>query len=110
MGDGIFVVQTNAVEGRDAEFNAWYDTVHIPELIDRGIFTGATRFECEPSGDDEESPRYRYLAVYTFDGEAADAAAALVRAVPSLSWTDSIDADRSLVAYRAMPQQPNRRP
>jgi hypothetical protein len=30
MGSYVLVVQSQAKEGRDSEFNHWYDTTHFP--------------------------------------------------------------------------------
>ena len=39
-----YVVMTNAVEGRDAEFNEWYTNIHLKEVLEVPGFTAATRY------------------------------------------------------------------
>jgi|SRR6478609_4784138 hypothetical protein len=59
------LVYTNPTSEADLDaFNEWYDTVHIPEVIEKvdGV-TGAERFLTTGSG------RYRSLAVYDLDAE-----------------------------------------
>ena len=33
MSRYLFVVMTNSGEGKDAEFNRWYDNQHIPDVL-----------------------------------------------------------------------------
>lgn len=40
----VFVVANNVLGGRDAEFDRWYDDVHIPHTFDYFGFTAAQRF------------------------------------------------------------------
>lgn len=47
---------------RDAEFNRWYNEVHIPDVLEPGIFTACTRFEHRTAGAADLAPQY--LAVY----------------------------------------------
>ena len=59
---------TDAVEGRDAEFNDWYTNVHIRELLAGGGYTAAERYRLRspaPTFDRE------YLALYSLAGKDA---------------------------------------
>jgi hypothetical protein len=40
-----FMVQSNAVPGREDEFNTWYDRIHAPIVIEEDDFVWAQRFE-----------------------------------------------------------------
>ena len=65
------LVLTNAVEGRDDEFNQWYDNRHIPDALDVPGYRAAQRFrlaDIQMAGA-PESP-WRYLAI--FDMETDD--------------------------------------
>jgi hypothetical protein len=66
----ILVVHTEPVSAdRVAEFNEWYDAVHIPEVLAKVPgFTGARRYLASPSGPFH--PPQPYLAIYEID--AAD--------------------------------------
>ncbi len=44
MAKGVMVVQSGPAEGRDAEYERWYDEVHIPEVLAVPGFVGARRF------------------------------------------------------------------
>ena len=39
------VVLTKPIAGKDAEFNAWYDNVHIPEVLSRDAVKSAQRYK-----------------------------------------------------------------
>lgn len=62
MSDYSFVVFTNPAEGRDAEFNRWYDEVHLGEVLQVPGFIGAKRYRVRPTGD--AAPRHGYVAIY----------------------------------------------
>lgn len=99
---GVLVVQTNAVAGREDEFERWYDGMHIPEILTIPGFVAAQRFVLEPDARPGETPApFRYLAIYELDVPVVAAAASLVEAIPGLTWTESIDSHRSLVGYVA---------
>jgi hypothetical protein len=96
VNKGILVVQTEAVAGRDAEFNDWYETVHIPEVLEESGFKSARRFEVvrhdkngAPVGDGDW---WTYMAVY--EVEADDLAEALARARSrTLTPSDAVRGD-----------------
>lgn len=69
-----FLVFTNARDGRDDEFNAWYDEIHLPEVVEVPGFTGAERYAIRPQPG-EPAPTHRYLAIY--DMETDDVSATL---------------------------------
>jgi hypothetical protein len=69
-----FLVFTNARDGRDAEFNAWYDDVHLAEVVEVPGFTGAERYALRPQPG-EPPPTHEYLAIY--DMETDDVSATL---------------------------------
>ncbi len=83
---GRMVVLANAVEGRDEEYNEWYTNVHIPEVLAAG-FTAAQRFKMADAQMGEVP--HRYLAIYEFDGSAADALANLGAAAPNFNRSDA---------------------
>lgn len=63
MPDYQFVVLSNAAEGRDAEFNRWYDEVHLGEVLQVPGFVSAKRYRVRPMGGSQ--PRHGYMAVYS---------------------------------------------
>jgi hypothetical protein len=75
------LVFTNPVEGREEEFNDWYDNVHIPDTLRTEGFVAVTRYElagvqpatrrldaAEKNGG-ETTPSQRYLAVWELEGD-----------------------------------------
>ena len=68
MAKHVLVVLTNAVEGRDDEFNKWYDEVHLRDVLGVDGFRAAQRFRLsEPQILEDRS--YEYLAIYEIDAE-----------------------------------------
>ena len=54
------------VEGRDEEFNAWYDKQHIPDALSLPGMKSAQRFETGPRFMGRGAP-CRYLVIYTIE-------------------------------------------
>jgi hypothetical protein len=89
---GQMLVYTNALEGRDEEFNRWYDEIHLPEVLALPVFTAARRMRLAGAQMFPEQ-RFRYLAVYEYSGNAEAALAALMGAAGSFRMTDSMAAE-----------------
>lgn len=88
---GILVVMSNAAAGTDAEFNDWYDHVHLPDVLAVAGFVAARRFEAVPSVHGEE-PDQRYLAIYEIEAEDLDAAQrALSEAARAMEISPTLD-------------------
>lgn len=83
------LVFTNAREGRDEEFNRWYDEIHLPEVLALPVFSGAERFRLAEAQMFAEQ-RFRYLAIYEYRGTAAAALAALTGAAGGFRMTESM--------------------
>lgn len=67
MGTYIMVVQSQAKEGRDAEYNRWYDTTHLSDICSlRGVKSGR-RFDSTPIHMGQQG--LPYLAVYEIETE-----------------------------------------
>jgi hypothetical protein len=91
--DHILLVFSNARPDLEAEFNDWYDHVHIVDLVDKidGIEAGQ-RFEVASSYRDFVAD-YKYLAMYTIpDGK-------LEAAQEGLRWQHA-ERDEALLAGR----------
>jgi hypothetical protein len=63
------LIFSNAREGRDDEFNTWYDGVHLAEMLEVPGVNSATRYRAQATGSKE--PDHRYLAIYDVDDAAA---------------------------------------
>jgi hypothetical protein len=61
-GRAIFLVYTDLVDSKyDEEFNAWYNTQHLPDLLALPGFLDAARYVATTGGP-------RYLAAYELEG------------------------------------------
>lgn len=68
----VWLVFTKPVEGREDEYNEWYDAVHLPDVAAVPGVRSAQRYELGPERRPEGvEPEFRYLAVYEIDGDPA---------------------------------------
>lgn len=64
----VFLVLTNAVEGKDDEYNDWYTNQHIPDLLRIDGFVSAQRFELTGLQRLIAFPHpYKYAAIYAIE-------------------------------------------
>lgn len=110
MPQHVMLVLSNAKDGREAEFNEWYDA-HMRDTIDKlDGFAAAQRFELAPY-DGAQTP-YRYLAVYAIEddriarayeqflyGRQERAEAAEAGRAPMITVSDSLDPSAFLVGF-----------
>ena len=84
-GFSLYIVQTNAVEGRDDEFNEWYDSTHVPDVLSIEGFESAQRFIRSTALDrpDVPTPPYGYATLYEISGDPVEALGRLGAAVKS---------------------------
>ena len=76
MDSHVMLVFSNPIEGKEAEFNAWYEGTHIPEMLGTPGVVAARRYEvAQPEG--LPVPSQKYLAVYELDGDLATVFAAI---------------------------------
>ncbi|AXQ30688.1 hypothetical protein D0B54_19255 [Solimonas sp. K1W22B-7] len=65
------VVMSNPVEGREAEYNDWYQNVHLAEVVALPGFRSAQRFRLARSLTERET--WPYAAIYEIETEDIDA-------------------------------------
>ena len=71
MARFIFVVYSNPIEGHEREYNEWYSTRHLDDLMAIPGVLSARRFKCsDVQLPDMPAPSQKYLAIYEID--AAD--------------------------------------
>jgi hypothetical protein len=64
MGKWLVIVEANCKDKtRDSEFNNWYDTVHIPDVLSSPGFKGAARYVIR----DQVKGKGKYLAIYEIE-------------------------------------------
>lgn len=63
----LMVVTSGAKDGRDAEYNDWYDSKHIHEICAIPGVTSGRRYDAaQPSPNGHPAP---YLAIYEIEAE-----------------------------------------
>jgi hypothetical protein len=75
MVKGVMVVTTSPAEGREADYNQWYDEEHIPALLSLPGFVSARRFRVHG-----EAAGPTYLAIYELEADDLNAPVAALRA------------------------------
>jgi len=60
----VLITSVDIGDGAEADFNRWYNGVHLPEVLACPGFVSATRFECTDG-------QPRYLAIYELESEEA---------------------------------------
>jgi hypothetical protein len=72
MPKGVFVVFTNSTDAADdAEFNRWYDEVHIPQISGLPGFLAARRFKASDfQALPDVVPDHGYLTIYELEAES----------------------------------------
>lgn len=65
------IVMSNPVEGREAEYNDWYQNVHLDEVVKLKGFTSARRFRLARSLTERET--WPYAAIYEIETDDIDA-------------------------------------
>lgn len=77
VSPNLFVVLTNPIEGTDDAFNKWYDTRHLPEVLDVPGVVAAQRYDiAEVKVPDDQDlpaqltpPSHRYMVIYELGDE-----------------------------------------
>ncbi|MET0930639.1 MAG: hypothetical protein ABWX74_14055 [Aeromicrobium sp.] len=105
-GTSLYFVQSNAVEGRDDEFNEWYDLVHVPDVLALDGFMSAQRFKRSTAldGPDAGAPEFTYVALYEIEGDPVTAVKRLGTAVKAgdIPLTDSMAPGTTSILFDAI--------
>jgi hypothetical protein len=63
-----FVVLTEAIEGKEDEYNDWYTNTHLADVLKLKAFVSAQRFRfAAVDGPDATPPLRKYLALYEIE-------------------------------------------
>lgn len=65
MGKYVMVVQSNAIEGRDDDYNNWYDSIHYQDICDIPGVKSGRRFEATPIA--MGPPGQPYLSIFEIE-------------------------------------------
>ena len=66
MARHVLVALTNAADGRDDEFNDWYNNQHLGDVLQIPGFVSAQRFKLG-AAQRMASPPYKYLTLYEIE-------------------------------------------
>jgi hypothetical protein len=100
-GSHTYLVFTRVRDGLEAEFNSWYDTVHIPEILTRCTgFIAAQRFKLCDAQRPGSMPEHTYLCVYEIEGDSGESLASLDQQAAQPDWTRTDALDYSALSAR----------
>lgn len=91
-----FVVLTNAVEGREDEYNDWYTNVHLPDVLAIPGIVAAERFRLAPAQRSPAQP-FKYLAIYEVETDDLPWVAAEIgrrAGTPAMVISDAMAAEK----------------
>lgn len=93
MAKHTFLVLSNPTDGKEDEYNDWYDNIHLGEVIQVPGFTAAQRFKLDGEPGHGNSG-HKYMAIYEMDTDDPQGSiAALGAAIEggTIQMTDAID-------------------
>lgn len=99
MARSVLLVFTNATDGDDAEFNRWYDEVHLKEVLEAPGFVAAERFDLGSAQMDEADRAHRYLAIYEIEGDPEATLKSLRELAPQMDMTSTLAGDAATSLY-----------
>jgi hypothetical protein len=104
---GILLVMSDATPGDDDAYNAWYDDIHLADVLNVPGFVAARRFAALPSVHGE-LPSARYLAIYEIDADDLDAVQrALSVAAKGMDISPALDRSTTVTyTYRLLTEAP----
>jgi hypothetical protein len=91
MGKYKLIVMSEPVEGREAEYNSWYNDEHLRDVVAAPGFSAAQRFELTQLWGGEL--KHRYMAIYEID---SDDHAAAMRELMSRAGTSAMPLSEAL--------------
>lgn len=96
MSRCVSIALTNPVEGKEQEFNEWYDNQHVPDVLALPGCVSAQRFKLTGVQMPNRPCPFQYLAIYEFetdDLEAAVAATVERRGTAAMRGSDAVNWD-----------------
>jgi hypothetical protein len=100
MAKYVMVVQSKAAEGRDDDYNEWYDTMHLADICALPGVTGGRRYDFDSSL--MGAPGQPYLALYEIETDDIGAVAAELgkRSMDgTIRQSDSLDGPASVLWF-----------
>lgn len=99
------LVFSKPVEGREAEFDEWYDTVHLPEILAMPGIVSAQRFNLVDAeitrAPELPQPTHRHLAIYEMEGDVDTTMRGIREGVATgkIHMSDALDLTASVLAF-----------
>ena len=105
MATHRLIVFTKPIPGKEAEYNKWYDEVHLKEVLEVDGFVAAQRFavaDAQIGGD--SSAAEKYLAIYEIEADSVEEAlASLAGSADKMNMSDALDTgSANAIAYSAI--------
>lgn len=96
MAKHLLVVMSNPAEGRDAEYNEWYNNTHLKDVLKVDGLAAAQRFKLSSHQIMDRGP-YEYLAIYEVEAEDLKKTLdALNNSAGSMTMSDSLDMQKTV--------------
>lgn len=100
------IVFTQPTDGKEVEYNRWYDEVHLRDVLAIDGFVAAQRFalaEAQIGDVADESPG-RYLAIYEIEADSLEAALEKLNAgSDTMEMSDALDMNTATaIAFSAI--------
>jgi hypothetical protein len=99
------VALTNPVEGKEAEFNEWYDNRHVLDMLALPGCVSAQRYRLADVQRVGRPQPFKYLALYEIETDDLAAMAAELAArsgTPAMPWSDAVAPDLITLAFVPM--------
>jgi hypothetical protein len=106
MGRYKLIVLSNAVPGREDEYNKWYTNEHLGDVVSIPGFAAAQRFRQHSLVTGKMAKQY--LAIYEMDAESPEAAVAALsaqRASGAMQISDAMDQDIDCAVFEVCSPQ-----
>lgn len=94
MPSAVLIVYTNPISpDREADFNAWYDRTHLPQVLGVDGFVAASRYRVADAQAKGTPPSaHRFMSIYEVETDDLQGALdTLMRSAKSLDMGDSLD-------------------
>jgi len=98
MSQYMLVVGTDAVEGKDAEYNDWHTNQHLPDTLAVPGFVSGQRFKLRSVVMGEI--RHRYLTIYTMETDDPEQVFALTMEMAgsdAMPVSDALDLENTSI-------------
>ena len=105
MARHTMLVLVNAKEGRDEEFNRWYEDVHLTDILAVPGFIAARRFE---AADAQMTgvPKHRYMTLYEIEtDDIAQAIKDLGAAAGGMDLSDAMETNGGVSVVYSLASQ-----